>query len=150
MRNIVMAGSKQIWPLSGSEIWVFIKYLMVGAVNTVVGFGIIIFCIEVLGLHPVAANATGFSVGAVVSFLLNRSFSFRSKVPIATGLPSFVAVVIAGYLLNLAALLVGQEMLHLGIYPSQILGVSTYVVAVYFASKSLVFRDSAPSKRARS
>jgi putative flippase GtrA len=128
--------------------WMFVKYLMVGVVNTIVGFGIIIFCIEILDLHPVVANAAGFSVGSVVSYVLNRSISFRSKVSITTGLPSFVAVVIAGYLLNLAVLLASQKILRLGVYPSQVLGVSTYVLAVFFASKWLVFRDAASDKRA--
>jgi putative flippase GtrA len=135
---------------AGSDMWMFVKYLMVGVVNTIVGFGIIIFCIEVLDLHPVVANAIGFLIGSAVSFVLNRSFSFRSKVSIATGLPSFVAVVIAGYLLNLAALLAAQKILRLGVYPSQILGVSTYVLAVFFASKWLVFRDAASDKRVQS
>jgi putative flippase GtrA len=130
--------------------WVFVKYLMVGMVNTVAGFAVIVFCLEVIGLNPVASNATGFAAGLIISFLLNRSFSFRSSVPVATGLLSFTAVAAVGYLLNLAALLAGQNILHLGTYPSQILAVATYVLVVFFASKKLVFRDSASNGRAPS
>lgn len=130
--------------------WVFVKYLMVGAVNTIAGFAVIVFCLEILDLPSVAANAVGFSAGLIISFLLNRSFSFRSNVPIATGLPAFAAVAAVGYLFNLAALLAGQTILHLGTYPSQILGVTTYVLVVFFASKKLVFRDSASNTKVQS
>jgi putative flippase GtrA len=130
--------------------WVFLKYLMVGAVNTVAGFAIIVFCLEILHFQPVAANAIGFAAGLVISFLLNRSFSFRSSVPIGSGLTRFAAVAAAGYLVNLIALLIGENVLHLGTYPSQILGVSTYILVVFFASRKLVFGDSATDSRAPS
>lgn len=130
--------------------WVFVKYLMVGAVNTIAGFAVIVFCLEFLDLGPVAANAIGFAAGIVLSFLLNRSFAFRSSVPIASGLARFAAVAGAGYLLNLAVLLAGPRVLQLGTYPAQILGVSTYVLVVFFASRGLVFRQSAANKGARS
>jgi putative flippase GtrA len=130
--------------------WVFLKYLMVGAVNTIAGFAVIIICLEIFHLQPVPSNAVGFAAGLVISFLLNRSFSFRSSVAIGAGLARFAAVAAAGYLLNLAALLTGEEVLHLGTYPSQILGVVTYVLVVFFASRKLVFGDSAPNSRARS
>jgi putative flippase GtrA len=130
--------------------WVFLKYLMVGAVNTVAGFAIIVFCLEILRFQPVAANAIGFAAGLVISFLLNRSFSFRSSVPIGSGLTRFAAVAAAGYLVNLIALLIGENVLHLGTYPSQILGVSTYILVVFFASRKLVFGDSATDSRAPS
>ena len=130
--------------------WVFLKYLMVGVVNTVAGFAVIILCLEIFHLQPVPSNAVGFAAGLVISFLLNRSFSFRSSVPIGAGLARFAAVATAGYILNLAALLTGEEVLHLGTYPSQILGVSTYVLVVFFASRKLVFDDSAPNGGARS
>lgn len=130
--------------------WVFLKYLMVGAINTVAGFAVIVLCLETLNFRPVAANAIGFAFGLVISFLLNRSFSFRSSVPIGTGLAKFAAVAAGGYLLNLAALLAGEKILHLGTYPSQILAVSTYVLVVFFASRRLVFYDSTSNSGAQS
>ena len=129
--------------------WVFVKYLMVGVINTLAGFVVIVFCLEILDLRPVPANAMGFVVGLFTSFLLNRSFSFRSSVPLASGLLSFAVVSLVGYLFNLAALLAAQRILHLGTYPSQIVGISTYVIVVFFASKKLVFRDSASAGRPR-
>src|SRR5690242_10801518 len=98
--------------------WVFVKYLMVGAVNTIAGFAVIIFSLEILDLKPVPANALGFATGLFISFLLNRSFSFRSAVPIVPGLLAFAGVSLVGYVLNLAVLLAAQEVLHLGTYPS--------------------------------
>ena len=130
--------------------WVFLKYLMVGAVNTVAGFAVIVLCLEILHFRPVAANAIGFAAGLVISFLLNRSLSFHSSVPIGPGLARFAAVAAAGYLLNLIVLLAGEEVLHLGTYPSQILGVFTYVLVVFFASRKLVYGDSARDSGARS
>ncbi len=130
--------------------WVFVKYLMVGAVNTIAGFAVIVFCLEIIRLPPVAANAIGFAAGLVLSFLLNRSFAFRSSVPIGSGLIRFAMVAGAGYLLNLASLLVSERILHFGTYPSQIVGVATYVLVVFFASRGLVFSKAAANRGAQS
>lgn len=55
------------------------KFLLVGAGNTLVGYGVTFFLYNLALWPPVLASAAGYLVGAVMSFLLNRYFTFHSK-----------------------------------------------------------------------
>ncbi|WP_371932053.1 GtrA family protein [Mesobacillus subterraneus] len=46
------------------------------------------------------ATFTGNAIGAAVSYLLNRTFTFNSKVPFQIGGPRFFLVVLACYFLS--------------------------------------------------
>ena len=122
--------------------WMFVKYLMVGAVNTIAGFAVIVFCLEILDLQPVPANAIGFAVGLVISFLLNGLFRSaarsRSSFGIAVlrgsgGRPAICSISPPCWRAEKKFCI--WEPTHHRSWES-----STYVLAVFFASKKLVFR----------
>lgn len=54
----------------------FIKFGMIGALNTFLNLGIYYFCIY-LGAHYVLANATGWFITVFISYILNNLFTFR-------------------------------------------------------------------------
>ena len=56
----------------------FIKYCMVGVLNTLVCLCTIFVCKSLLGVNPYIANAIGYCAGVLNSFLWNRSWVFRS------------------------------------------------------------------------
>ena len=57
----------------------FIKYLIVGGMNTAVTLFVIFVCKSVLGLNPYLSNAMGYVAGVTNSFLWNRSWVFHSN-----------------------------------------------------------------------
>lgn len=57
----------------------FVKYCMVGVLNTLVTFGVIYICKSFLGLNLYLSNALGYVAGVVNSFLCNKQWVFRSK-----------------------------------------------------------------------
>lgn len=57
----------------------FIKYCMVGVLNTLVTFGVIYLCKSFLGLNLYVSNALGYICGVINSFLCNKSWVFRSS-----------------------------------------------------------------------
>lgn len=57
----------------------FLKFLMVGVFNTCIGTGIIFFCFYILSFHYWLATFLGHSTGAVVSFFLNKNFTFQGR-----------------------------------------------------------------------
>lgn len=57
----------------------FIKYCLVGVLNTLVTFGVIYLCKSFLGINPYVSNALGYICGVINSFLCNKSWVFRSK-----------------------------------------------------------------------
>ena len=55
-----------------------IKYLLVGVLNTIVGFGLI-FLLMWRGFSPEISNIIGYAVGICFSFVMNKIFTFQSK-----------------------------------------------------------------------
>ena len=120
----------------------FSRYLLVGLVNTMVGYGSILLFISAAGLSPFAANAAGFALGMTLSYFLNRHITFRSGRSHRQGIPAFISAVAACYALNLAALA-----LVIRIAPgapgavAQGIGVAVYTVSLFLVSRSFVFRS---------
>lgn len=56
----------------------FIKYCMVGVLNTLVTFGVIYLCKSFLGLNLYVSNALGYICGVINSFLCNKTWVFKS------------------------------------------------------------------------
>lgn len=52
-----------------------IKYPLVGILNTIIGFGII-FGLMFTGVSPEISNLSGYSIGIVISYILNKIFTF--------------------------------------------------------------------------
>lgn len=57
----------------------FVKYCLVGVLNTLVTFGVIYLCKSFFGLNLYVSNAVGYICGVINSFLCNKSWVFQSK-----------------------------------------------------------------------
>ncbi len=62
----------------------FWKFLLVGVINTVVGEGVVLLCLHLIGWKNFvwgagAAAVAGTVVGSIVSFFLNKYFTFQNK-----------------------------------------------------------------------
>ena len=58
---------------------VFIRFLFVGIANTVLGLCLISFFMYAVKVTPEKANIYTYSIGLVVSFVLNKKFTYRCK-----------------------------------------------------------------------
>lgn len=58
--------------------WVTIKFLIVGAVNTLVGTSVMFLCYNVFHTGYWMASAMNYIIGSIVSFFLNKYFTFKS------------------------------------------------------------------------
>jgi putative flippase GtrA len=79
----------------------FGRFLVVGAISTSVHYLVLAAVVELLRGSVVAGSGIGFAVGAVVSYVLNRSHTFRSEAPHAQAMTRFVLVLGVGLGLNL-------------------------------------------------
>ena len=79
----------------------FGRFLVVGAISTSVHYAVLIAAVELLKWTAVVGSGCGFSIGAVVSYLMNRSYTFRSDAPHGTAVIRFIAVLAVGLGLNL-------------------------------------------------
>ena len=78
----------------------FIAFSGVGLVAAVAHYGVLIVLVEGSSIAPVIATLWGFAAGAIVSYVLNRRFTFHSDQPHRTAVPRFLAVSVGGFLLN--------------------------------------------------
>lgn len=61
------------------ELWVFLRFVVVGAVNALMSFGLFSLFVEVMDIHYVVANVLVFVVWLWFGFELQRSLAFRSE-----------------------------------------------------------------------
>jgi putative flippase GtrA len=130
----------------------FIKFLLVGLLNTIVGLGFMFFLKNGFNLPYWVATFTGNTLGAVVSFLLNRSFTFTSCVPIKEGVPRFAAVIIICYLFSFSISRLLAESLtdrdwQMNLISNDslaiLLGTGIYTISNYLGQKWYVFKKGA-------
>ena len=63
----------------------FFRFILVGVVNTLVGYGVMFGLYNLAGLHTWGAagywlsSAANYVVGSVVSFFLNKHFTFQNR-----------------------------------------------------------------------
>ena len=74
MKNILTTDDER-----AEKIVQFIKYCLVGVLNTLVTFGVIYLCKSFLGWNLYVCNALGYICGVINSFLCNKSWVFKSK-----------------------------------------------------------------------
>ncbi|MEM7543017.1 MAG: GtrA family protein [Pseudomonadota bacterium] len=123
----------------------FLRYLVVGAAGFVTE-AVMVASLIVLGATPVLARIVSFPTALLVTWLLNRSWSFRATrhQRIASELLAYVGVQIAGFLVNLATYFVIVRWLE---QPGPVLAVFALAIASgvglivnYLGAKSWVFR----------
>lgn len=55
-----------------------VKFVFVGIINTIVGTSVMFFCYNFLNMGYWKASALNYIIGSVVSYFLNKYFTFKS------------------------------------------------------------------------
>ena len=119
-----------------------IRFILVGAFNTILGYGIIFFFMYVIDLSPEFSNAIGYMTTLIVSYSLHRRYTFRIKQKKNIMFFYFLIVFMISYCANLVILviLVRAMGVHAGI--SQFVAGAVYVCTSYLLNKHYAFRPS--------
>ena len=120
----------------------FSRFLSVGVANTALGYAVIFGCMYLAGLSPELSNAAGYAVGLLVSYFLNRHFTFRSAQRRSTEFVRFGIVFLVAYTANLAVLIVLVRTLEVHGGLSQLIAGVIYIGTAYLLNKHYVFRSS--------
>ncbi len=116
-----------------------VRYLMVGVANTIVGLTVIWIALRLLNASAAAANAIGYAVGFLCSFLLNRTWTFRHRGAASKGLIRYILVCLVAYAANLIVVLqLGEHFGRSNLVP-QIAGMVTYTLLAYVGSRVYAF-----------
>lgn len=114
------------------------RYLLVGGANTIAGLLIIYGCKWFLGLGDIKANLIGYLCGFVLSFVLNKQWTFRFTGDALPALMRFTAVTLVAYLANISTVLL---LVSVGVdsYLAQALGIIPYTIVGYLGSRFFAF-----------
>jgi putative flippase GtrA len=125
----------------------FLKFLLVGSVNTVIGIGMMFFFKNGLQWPYWFATFSGNTTGAFVSFFLNRAFTFRSNIPIKEGAIKFLTVILICYTLSFSVSRLLARLIFEGAYPVSpdnlaiLIGTALYTITNYLGQKLFVFQS---------
>jgi putative flippase GtrA len=115
-----------------------VRFVLVGMVNTLVGLALIYAAKWFVGAGDVVANAFGYGTGLLVSFSLNRTWTFAHKGPAGRAFVTFLVVQGVAYGLNLVCVL-GLISYGVDSYVAQAFGVPPYTIVSYLGSRYLAF-----------
>jgi len=114
------------------------KYLIVGVINTFVGFGLTLL-LTYLDVLPEAANFAGWVFGTAVSFVLNSVFTFKQK-PTWRAYFKFILSMSLAFFINIAVLRICYVWLGLNVYLSQLIAAVFYTLSGFLLSKFFAFK----------
>lgn len=126
----------------------FFRFLLVGVANTILGLSVIYLLLHLVGMSYWMSTFLGNSVGAMMSYYLNRRFTFRSKNAVSKSLILFIIVTLLCYVvsysigMNLVEWMLGtSNILKSGTKTDLAVLISTglYTVLNYLGQKWLVF-----------
>lgn len=127
----------------------FVRFLIVGLINTFVGLSIMYLLYHFANQSYWISTFIGNSVGAVVSFILNRNFTFKSNGSIQKSIFKFLLVILFCYFISyhLGTLLVDwsiKDRMDFSISFQTdlaiLLSTAIYTITNYFCQKLFVFR----------
>ncbi len=119
----------------------FLKFLLIGGLNTIIGLSVIVGAMYFLGVNPIAANFLGYLLGVVVSFALNGKLTFRQDSLSRNMFARFVGIYLFAYLVNVGAVSI---FLPFNKYLAQVAGMFAYTVVGFAGCRLFVFRQPAP------
>jgi putative flippase GtrA len=135
--------------------YTFVRFILVGMINTMVGLSVIYLLLHVGGLSYWMSTFLGNAVGAIVSFFLNRSFTFKSQSSVSKSMLRFAAVILFCYVIsysigrNVVEFLLSNSGLLSSIKTDIAVFISTglYTVLNYLCQKFIVFNPTNHKER---
>ncbi|RHR09109.1 GtrA family protein [Pseudoflavonifractor sp. AF19-9AC] len=133
---------------------IFFRFIVVGVINTLVGYGVMFGLYNLAGLHRWGdtgywiSSAANYVVGSIVSFFLNKHFTFRNQEKGAGVVLRFVVNISVCYLLayGLAKPAVSWALGGMGLSEqlqgnlTMLFGSGLFVLLNYFGQRFFAFK----------
>ncbi|QKE72757.1 GtrA family protein [Arthrobacter citreus] len=134
----------------------FFRFIAVGVLNTIVGLSAIYLLLHLLGLSYWWSTFLGNTIGACVSYLLNRKFTFKSQSSVSKSVPLFIIVILASYFIayNLGAKLIDFSLSNTDFISDKmktdlavLISTGLYTIVNYFGQKLFVFHNKRENEK---
>ena len=116
------------------------RFLLVGIVNTISGYTLIILLYSLLNFHFYLANFIGYSFGLMISFILNRNFVFKAKGKIKVQFLKFILSFFLSYFLNLLVFYICSESINLNYYLALLIASCFYSISFFISCNFFTFK----------
>jgi putative flippase GtrA len=94
------------------------------------------------GVNAVLASAVGSVAGAIINYLLNYEVTFRSTKRHSEAAIKFAAVAVVGLGINVLAMTVCVDWIHLHYLPSQVVATGLVLLWNFSANRIWTFKDT--------
>lgn len=132
------------------ELATLARFVLVGAANTAIGYGLIL-CWLYAGLGDYAANVAGFAMGLPISWALHRRLTFRARHrPDAGEIVRYALAFLTAYGANIGVIAMGRAAGFTSMGSAtgalgasavlQGLAVCTYAAVLFVLTRLIVFR----------
>lgn len=127
----------------------FMKFIMVGAVNTMVGTTVMFVFYNVFHLSYWTSSASNYVIGSIISYILNKNYTFRFKERGYWSLLRFILNIVTCYLLAYG---IAKPVMHwilsgcsksIQENVSMMLGMCLFVIFNFLGQRFFAFRKDA-------
>lgn len=119
------------------------SYGMIGLIGTLIHFPVLILMVELFHQDPVLSSSIGFIVTVIVSFYLNRRFTFRTKSSKTTiTFIKYTVVSCSGFILNSVIMYSSIHILSLHYTIGQAIVVVLLPISNFLLNNFWTFRES--------
>lgn len=124
------------------------RYVLTGASSFLVDF-LLLFLLEMLGVHYLPAAACSFAVGITCNFLLTKYFAFKSvdsTVGPAAEIAVFIAISVVGLLLTMGLMYLFTSRFHLYFMVSKLISSILVFLWNFLGRKLILYPGKAHTK----
>lgn len=117
----------------------FFRFVIVGVINTIIGYSIIMFLFHLIGLTYSLSYFLSYMIGIIISFFLNRQFVFFSKKNKSKEFIKFLIAFAISYSISYLALhyIMEHQLLHENI--AFFAGMIIYSTFFYLLNRYITF-----------
>ena len=135
------SGANSLQSLSNTRVFEVQRFIVSGGVSTLshwLTMALLIFA----GVIPALATAIGAIVGAIVNYLAQKSYTFKSRSLHRIALPRYIAACAILWLANLVVFMLLNGALSLPVAPAQLVTTALVAILSYWLYRIMVFTDS--------
>ena len=125
----------------------FIKFVIVGVINTLFGAGIMFISYNVLNFSFWISSALNYILGSILSYYLNKNYTFESKTKGWKPMIRFIINITVCYLLAygiakpLVANLLANSSITIQENGAMLIGMILFVILNYTGQRFFTFKD---------
>lgn len=117
----------------------FVRFMLVGFLNTTLGLMLILVAMRWLHLDYRLANVSGYAAGCVLSFLLNRIWTFKDGGNWQGSAVRWAFVVAICFGFNFLTVIILREWCHVDAMLAQLGGIIMYTLTSFVGGRFFAF-----------